>query len=509
MNIVEAFRSGISSFFKKNDGYATYEEASKLYELAEEKGRLASTGYSSGGRKIGNNTFIVRNGKLDEKPVYSIKLHNTNIITLLPNGDYILDTEGWRTPLTKSRFETYLPISIWNHKGKWYFRKRGSYDPDQDAFLFTDGMVLDKQCRPLKYKQIAYYADKNVVSLRDNIQFISDEPTLKKILRTATNTDIVLDGITKIHDEKFIKKLAWDWLTESVLEKVNTIDTHAVKSIISVCLKKIADIETFAKKVLTEIEYADDSCQSKTLPLLIAKIKDQKFLQKYIEDNLKLYMSGKTGVWVLIVAAAKRIKNQKFLINLFERFDLSVALEKGNSHNSLSELLSVVIKDDAFTKMCIEKNIDDEEYVLKQVSKHSILEDEAFLRGLLEKKIGYHVADIVFRALVSFHNMDEKQIQDILDDKTKSDSIKKAAKKYYIQSCKDVDKLKKIALEEPHLREKVLETLKKLDPEFVAKMKKRKWGSETFDEDIKEKEEDQKIYNYKKQLLRLLLPLAV
>lgn len=500
MNIVEAFRSGISSFFKKHGGYATYEEAKEIYETAKEKGRLTNVGSFGGAKKIGNNTYIVANGKLEGVPVYGIRLHNTDIITLLPNGDYLLNSEGWRTPLTKSRFETYLPISIWNHKGKWYFRNRGSYDPNQKAFLFTDGMVLNKNGCPLKYKQILEYASTNLVSLKDNIQFISDEPILKKILTKTNNAAVVVDGISRIDDEKFIRKLAWEWLLK------NDASSEGAIRVISECIKKIEDIETFAKKALTEIKYVGASTQGETMPLLIAKIKDQKFLQKYIEDTFKIFLSGKVDLWSLIVAAAKRVKNQKFLIKLFERFELTTDFEMGTP---IGKLLSLIIKDGAFIKMCVEKNIEDERYVLQQIVKHSVLEDKEFLMSLLDKEISAPIADVVFRALVNFHNMDENQIQDIVDDKTKSNPVRETAKKYYIQSCKDVSKLRKIALDEPHLREKVLETLKKLDPEFVNKMKKRKWGSETFDEDIKEKEENQKIYNYKKQLLRLLLPLAV
>ena len=101
---IEAFRPGIANVF---NGFITYEKA---------KNYLDDKSY----KKIGNNTILQE--KSDQNQItYQIILHNTPIIEILPNNNYILNTNGYLTPLTKSRLEMYLPIQLYTKKGNWYF----------------------------------------------------------------------------------------------------------------------------------------------------------------------------------------------------------------------------------------------------------------------------------------------------------------------------------------------------------------------------------------------------
>ena len=85
MTIVEAFRSGISSIF---DGYVTFDKAQDIWDKAKKK---KPNRYDL---LIGNNTWL-----REVDTGFKIKLHGTDIIELLPTGEYIIDTKGWHTQL--------------------------------------------------------------------------------------------------------------------------------------------------------------------------------------------------------------------------------------------------------------------------------------------------------------------------------------------------------------------------------------------------------------------------
>lgn len=93
------------------------------------------TGRCKESRKVGNNTYLQRrNGNI------VVKLHNTDIITYLPNGDTILNTGGWFTPTTKSRMNEFIEGMITQSRGRWFYHHDGSYY--SDGVPFSDGMVI-------------------------------------------------------------------------------------------------------------------------------------------------------------------------------------------------------------------------------------------------------------------------------------------------------------------------------------------------------------------------------
>lgn len=83
-------------------------------------------------RKIGNNTYaeILYDGSV------GIKLHNTYVVKINPNGTYTLNSGGWQTVTTKDRINQYSPKRVYQKDFQWYIRMN-----DKD-YPFMDGMVV-------------------------------------------------------------------------------------------------------------------------------------------------------------------------------------------------------------------------------------------------------------------------------------------------------------------------------------------------------------------------------
>lgn len=80
-------------------------------------------------KKIGNNTTLRR----VDGYRFAICLHSTDVVEICMDGNYILNSGGWRTVTTKSRINQYSPIGVCQKKGVWYIN-------DQP---FRDGMRID------------------------------------------------------------------------------------------------------------------------------------------------------------------------------------------------------------------------------------------------------------------------------------------------------------------------------------------------------------------------------
>jgi len=100
-----------------------YNDAEALFAKARDK---------NAGKPIGNNTRLVQVGS-----DYAIRLHETNIVTLKPDGSIILNSGGYRTMTTKSRINEHAPgIHITQDMGLWYVHVRNQ------MVFFEDGMVI-------------------------------------------------------------------------------------------------------------------------------------------------------------------------------------------------------------------------------------------------------------------------------------------------------------------------------------------------------------------------------
>ena len=85
-------------------------------------------------RKLENNTYLERR----PKGRIAIKLHATDVVTLTPRGNVVLNSGGWRTLTTKARMKSYAPIHLWSESGVWYVRSR----ENAEVVAYRDGIMI-------------------------------------------------------------------------------------------------------------------------------------------------------------------------------------------------------------------------------------------------------------------------------------------------------------------------------------------------------------------------------
>lgn len=93
--------------------------------------------------RIANNTAKI--AYKDGRVAY--RLHDTDVLTLMPNGDTVLSSGGWRTVTTKQRINAYLhrDYGITQSNYEWYLT-RTEWEPD------TDGGT-----RPVEKERVPFY----------------------------------------------------------------------------------------------------------------------------------------------------------------------------------------------------------------------------------------------------------------------------------------------------------------------------------------------------------------
>jgi len=101
---------------KKNEINGTYDGITYEEAKAEYNERIA---YQSGkyeGVALENNTRLVKRGNS-----YAVKLHNTHVVVLHPDGSSETRTGGWQTVTTKNRINKYSPHARITQKDyAWY-----------------------------------------------------------------------------------------------------------------------------------------------------------------------------------------------------------------------------------------------------------------------------------------------------------------------------------------------------------------------------------------------------
>ncbi len=85
------------------------------------------------GYKLAGNTRIQKRGH-----AFAIRLYDTDIVIIRPDGKYRLNTRGWRTLLTKDRMNSVLPCCIWQQSGVWHIGKD----------VYEDGMLIGPDGKP-------------------------------------------------------------------------------------------------------------------------------------------------------------------------------------------------------------------------------------------------------------------------------------------------------------------------------------------------------------------------
>lgn len=102
----------------------TYAEAKSKFDKCLNKDR---------GYKLAGNTRIQKRGH-----AFAIRLYDTDIVIIRPDGNYRLNSGGWRTMLTKDRMNSVLPCCIWQQNGVWHIGKD----------MYEDGMLIGSNGKP-------------------------------------------------------------------------------------------------------------------------------------------------------------------------------------------------------------------------------------------------------------------------------------------------------------------------------------------------------------------------
>jgi hypothetical protein len=110
----------------------TYEDAAQMMKAAR-----------NGRRKLGNNTYLEERrfpGVHDASciPSYAVRLHDTDVVTLHPDGSQTLNSGGWRTVTTKDRINAYSIAGVWSERGEWKVSTEKGWSPDQVAYNFAE-----------------------------------------------------------------------------------------------------------------------------------------------------------------------------------------------------------------------------------------------------------------------------------------------------------------------------------------------------------------------------------
>jgi len=95
------------------------------------KAVFATARNKESGKPLANNTRLVKRGE-----AFAIRLHQTDIVTINPDGTHTLNSGGWRTMTTKARISEFGPVGITQTKGHWFVNYPGG------QCLYEDGMTI-------------------------------------------------------------------------------------------------------------------------------------------------------------------------------------------------------------------------------------------------------------------------------------------------------------------------------------------------------------------------------
>lgn len=96
----------------------THVEAETKFKRCRDKER---------GYKLAANTRLQRRGR-----AFAVKLYETDVVIIRPDGTYRINSGGWRTAMTRNRMDMVLPCCISPHKGIWCIGDR----------FYTDGILI-------------------------------------------------------------------------------------------------------------------------------------------------------------------------------------------------------------------------------------------------------------------------------------------------------------------------------------------------------------------------------
>lgn len=90
---------------------------------------------------------------LKSEESFVVRLYETNIVELSPDGEYRIDPGGWYTPYTRQEIEKFSPVRIRTDKGLWlidgkattrpFTRAGGGYRFDEDALDAAEALKIN------------------------------------------------------------------------------------------------------------------------------------------------------------------------------------------------------------------------------------------------------------------------------------------------------------------------------------------------------------------------------
>lgn len=89
-------------------------------------------GHNFNQRKLANNTTARRSGE-----DIVICLHDTDILTFMPDGRVRYNTGGWQTSTTKACMNAYGPARIHQHHFQWYITFAGQVEEYYNGITFN------------------------------------------------------------------------------------------------------------------------------------------------------------------------------------------------------------------------------------------------------------------------------------------------------------------------------------------------------------------------------------
>lgn len=127
----------------------THKESEALFAKCRDKEK---------GYRFANNTRIQKRGR-----AFAIRLHETDIVMIRPDGAYRLNSGGWKTVTTKERMNRILPCDVWQRNGLWFV---GDSYYEDGMLIGSDGMVIG-DTKPIEHvlgikKRVDYYCCKFV-----------------------------------------------------------------------------------------------------------------------------------------------------------------------------------------------------------------------------------------------------------------------------------------------------------------------------------------------------------
>ena len=89
-------------------------------------------------KKLESNTYLKRH----EDESIGVRLHDTDVINLYPDGSFRLNTGGWETVTTKDRIVNYIPncgVRLFSERGVWLLANQ----KDCFVYQFIDGILIE------------------------------------------------------------------------------------------------------------------------------------------------------------------------------------------------------------------------------------------------------------------------------------------------------------------------------------------------------------------------------